>query len=177
MIKLSDMLIATLDDKDPLIALQINEAKRLEVLDVPQVKAERKPLVDEDGDPFFVILDHGGVCVDWELGYRNAERTAKECVEQTGYSHHVCQVLAPVNGECPTVPVATLTPERPHEWVVYRDGEHNGDHWMGIGNILWFYSPNGSRTARFATAAEAQAYIDTNGIQDAYPWPVPKLTS
>src|SRR5690606_6034124 len=128
MVKLSDMLIATLDDKDPLNALQINEDKRLEALDVTRVEAERKPLVDVDGDPFFVILDHEGVCVDWELGYRNAERTANECVEQTGYSHHVCQVMAPVNGECPTIQVATFTPtpERPHEWVVYR-GKHEYD--------------------------------------------------
>ena len=78
-------------------------------------------------------------------------------------------------GEVVTFKPVNVT--RPHEWVIYRDGEHQGDHWMGIDHALWFYSPNGSRVARFPTAAEAQTYINANDIHDVYPWPVPKLTS
>lgn len=172
MIKLSDMLIATLDDKDPLIALQINEAKRLEALDVPRNEAERRPLVDDEGDGLYVIWSNGK-CIDWSSDRGAAKAFADKQASETGQPHTVCQVMAPESGECPTVPVATFTPtpERPHEWVIYLHRHHlliNRDGQSA--NFLYL-------AQRFATDTDAQAYIDSNKLQDAYPWPVPKLTS
>lgn len=187
MIKLSDMLIATLDDKDPLIALQINEVKRLEALDVPRVKAERKPLVDGGGGNFYFVVDttRGVLITAWRLSREEAEGDAKRLSTKTGQPHTVCQVMAPESGECPTIPVATFTPtpERPHEWVVYSPLRDEHYHWLGtryaMGEVVeWWYAGTSFReVTRFATTAEAQAYIDTHKIADAYPWPVPKLTS
>ena len=46
-----------------------------------------------------------------------------------------------------------------------------GAIWDGEG-VNFFYLAQ-----RFPTATDAQDYIDSNKLQDAYPWPVPKLTS
>ena len=181
MIKLSDMLIATLDDKDPLIALQINEAKRLEALDVPRVEPERKPLVDGDGDKVYIIVDENGVYADWQLTERDAENDARDRTEDTGQPHTVCQVMAPESGECPTIPVETFapTPEREHEWVIYNASGRFESRWFAVADgcsKYWALELTNKKVQRFATATAAQNFIDANKIADAYPWPVPKLT-
>lgn len=195
MIKLSDMLIATLDDKDPLIALQINEAKRLEALDVPIVKervvlndappveCEMKPLFDNNGDGIYLVLDNNGKCVYWTSDPLTVGSKAKDFANTSGQPHSTAVVMAPDSGKCGTVVTVIFFPERPHEWVIYRPASNNIE-WCWCmrcdtnkRGYWWYRDPMSRDSARFATADEAQAYIDENDIADAYPWAVPKLNS
>lgn len=155
------------------VKIAIREAKRLESLETPRVEAERTPLVDEDGDNLCLILDDNGNYVDYELDIREAECTARYRTENTSKPHTACKVMAPESGECPTVPVVTYTPtpERPHEWVIYLHQYHLLIHRAGKSTSFPYLAQ------RFPTAAEAQTYIDAQKIEDAYPWPVPKLTT
>lgn len=168
------------------VQIAIREAKRLESLEKPRVEAERKPLVDGVGDNFYFVVDTRGVLITaWRLSREEAEGDAKRLATKTGQPHTVCQVMAPESGECPTIPVATFTPtpERPHEWVIYRDkGEEHFRWCYGHVHLVnrsnrWSASPTHPDVHRFATAHEAQDYIDENDIEDAYPWAVPTLTS
>ena len=186
MIKLSDLLecVSPPDEQTDLMNLAIATAKRLEALDVPRVKAERKPLKGPEGNPRYILVDENSLLSSaYYMEHGNAERSAATLTKTTGQPHTVCQVMAPESGECPTIPVATFTPtpERPHEWVVYSTNTSEGRHWHshcpGDTGNYWHYSVTDQNVKRFATFKEAQSWIESRDIADAYPWPVPKLTT
>lgn len=147
-----------------------------------ETKSGRKPLIDDDGDELYVIVNSHGVSVERHFDLAVAKNGATYLCKHTGHPHIVCQVMAPESGECPTVPVVTFTPtpERPHEWVIYKANGRFESRWFAmnaVGCKYWASELTNKEARRFPTATEAQDYIDENGIDDAYPWPVPKLTS
>lgn len=134
--------------------------------ELPPVK-ERKPLRDTRELPWYMLIKDGkripgSGCAFWE--------TVKKI--QLDYpDSRVAQVMAPdESGNCPTQYIDNVQLGCEYEWAIYKQIERA---WIHEERIAPTFFIDGAR--RFPAKADAQAFIKGMSIDDAIPFPVPRL--